>query len=179
MLHGKVQQAIGEYLKIIKSDPNDVLTLNTIGDLYLRQGNSHEANKYFSQVAENYVSNNFFLKAIAVYKKILNADPDNLNINATMASLYAKQGLSIDARNQYQRVAALLEKNGNFNELVGVYEKIVELNPANSAVQQKLAELYLSQGDKEKSYQYWMGAASWRSRCSGRFFRASLAAQSS
>ena len=160
MLHGKVPQAIGEYLKIIKSDPNDVLTLNTIGDLYLRQGNSHEANKYFSQVAENYVSNNFFLKAIAVYKKILNADPDNLGINATMASLYAKQGLSIDARNQYLRVAALLQKNGNFKELAGVYEKIVELNPANSAVQQKLAELYLSQGDKEKSYQYWMGAAS-------------------
>lgn len=160
MLHGKVQQAIGEYLKIIKSDPNNVLTLNTIGDLYLRQGNSHEANKYFSQVAENYVSNNFFLKAIAVYKKILNADPDNLDINATMASLYAKQGLSIDARNQYLRVAALLQKSGNFKELAGVYEKIVELNPANSAVQQKLAELYLSQGDKEKSYQYWMGAAS-------------------
>jgi hypothetical protein len=25
VLHGKVQQAIGEYLKIIKVDPNDVL----------------------------------------------------------------------------------------------------------------------------------------------------------
>ncbi len=160
MLHGKVQQAIGEYLKIIKSDPSDVLTLNTIGDLYLRQGNSQEANKYFSQVAESYVSNNFFQKAIAVYKKILNADPDNLDINSTMASLYAKQGLSIDARNQYLRVAALLEKNGRSKESVDVYEKIVELNPTNSAIQRKLAELYLSQGDNEKSHHCWMGAAS-------------------
>jgi tetratricopeptide (TPR) repeat protein len=159
MLHGKIQQAIGEYLKIIKSDPNDVLTLNTIGDLYLRQGNSHEANRYFLQVAERYVSSNFFLKAIAVYKKILNADPDNLDINATMASLYAKQGLSIDARNQYLRVAALLEKNNRSQESVAVYEKIVELNPANSAVQRKLAELYLTQGAAEKSHHYWTGAA--------------------
>ena len=113
----RCQQAIGEYLKIVKLDPNDVLILNTIGDLYLRQKNISEANKYFSRVAENYVRNNFFLKAIAVYKKILSADPNNLEINATMASLYAKQGLSIDARNQYLKVAALLEKEGRSREI--------------------------------------------------------------
>lgn len=159
VLHGKVQQAIGEYLKIIKVDPNDVLILNTIGDLYLRQGNSAEANRYFSLVAENYVSNNFFLKAIAVYKKILNADPNNLNINLTMASLFARQGLSIDARNQYLKIAALMEKEGRAKELVEACEKIVELDPTNSAIQRKLAELYLVQGEKEKSYDFWMGAA--------------------
>jgi tetratricopeptide (TPR) repeat protein len=159
VLHGKMQQAIGEYLKIIKYDPNDVLILNTIGDLYLRQGNSSEANKYFSQVAENYVSNNFFLKAIAVYKKILNAEPDNLNINSIMASLYARQGLSIDARNQYLRVTALLEKEGKSKEAKEAYEKIVELDPTNSTIQRKLAELYFSEGQKEKSFSHWTGAA--------------------
>ncbi len=112
VLHGKVPQAIGEYLKIVKLDPNDVLILNTIGDLYLRQKQISEANKYFSRVAENYVRNNFFLKALAVYKKILSADPNNLEINSTMASLYAKQGLSIDARNQYLKIVALLENRG-------------------------------------------------------------------
>jgi tetratricopeptide (TPR) repeat protein len=159
VLHGKMQQAIGEYLKIIKLDPNDVLILNTIGDLYLRQGKSTEASRYFSLVAERYVGNNFLLKAIAVYKKILNSDPNNLSINSTMASLYAKQGLSIDARNQYMRVAALLEKEGMATELMDAYEKIVELDPANSAIQRKLAELYLAQGEKEKSHVHWTGAA--------------------
>jgi len=106
VLQGKIQQAISEYLKIVQLDPNDVLILNTVGDLYLRQRNSVEANKYFSQVAENYVQNNFFLKAIAVYKKILSANPSSLDINLMMASLYAKQGLSIDARNQYMRTCS-------------------------------------------------------------------------
>ena len=159
VLHGKVQQAIGEYLKIVKLDPNDVLILNTIGDLYLRQGNSSEANKYFSQVAENYVQNNFFLKAIAVYKKILKVDPDNLAINSTMASLYARQGLSIDARNQYIRVAALLENEGKSKELMEAYENIVELDPSNSTVQRKLAELYLTDGARQKAHAHWTGAA--------------------
>jgi tetratricopeptide (TPR) repeat protein len=159
VLNGKVQQAIGEYQKVVKSDPGDVLILNTIGDLYLSQGNSSEANKCFSQVAENYVQNNFFLKAIAVYKKILKADPDNLAINATIASLYAKQGLSIDARNQYMRVAGLLEQEGKTREQLDAYEKVVELDPQNSTIQQKLAELYFSEGSKDKALAHWLGAA--------------------
>jgi tetratricopeptide (TPR) repeat protein len=159
VLHGKIQQAIGEYLKVIKLDPDDVLILNTIGDLYLRQNNGPEANKYFSRVAESYVQNNFFLKAIAVYKKILSADSNNLDINLTMASLFAKQGLSLDARNQYLRVASLLEKDGKTKECVDVYEKIAELDPSNSAIQKKLAELHLANGAKERAHTYWAGAA--------------------
>lgn len=159
ILHGKVQQAIGEYLKIISLDPNDVLILNTIGDLYLLQNDNSEANRYFSQVADNYVHNNFFLKAIAVYKKILAADPNNLQINLTMASLYAKQGLSVDARNQYLRVAALFEKDGKTRESLAAYEKIVELDPSNSAVCRKLAELYQTEGAQEKAQAHWTSAA--------------------
>jgi tetratricopeptide (TPR) repeat protein len=159
VLQGKVQQAIGEYLKIVKCDPKDVLILNTVGDLYLRQGDALEANKCFSQVAEEYVRNNFFLKAIAVYKKILDGDPRNLDISSTVASLYAKQGLSVDARNQYLRVASLLGKEGKPKDLLEVYEKIVELDPSNSDIQRRLAELHLGQGNKEKAHLYWIKAA--------------------
>ena len=159
VLQGKIQQAISEYLKIVQLDPNDVLILNTVGDLYLRQRNSVEANKYFSQVAENYVQNNFFLKAIAVYKKILSANPSSLDINLMMASLYAKQGLSIDARNQYMRVADLFEKGGKTKETLEAYEKIVELDPSNAAIQRKLAQLHLAEGAEEKAQAYWAGAA--------------------
>ena len=173
VLHGKIQQAISEYLKVIAIDPNDVLILNTIGDLCLRQNKVSEANKYFSQVAENYVRNNFFLKAIAVYKKILNADPNNLEINSTVASLYARQGLSIDARNQYLRVASLLEQEGKTKESLDAYEKIVELDPSNADIQRKLAALHLAEGAEDKAHAHWIGAAKAQVR-SGDFAGASV-----
>ena len=88
MTQGKIPQAIDEYLKIVQNDPEDIMTLNTIGDLYLTIGYTEKANSCFVKVAEKYFGNNFFLKAIAVYKKILNADPNNLEINATVAYLY-------------------------------------------------------------------------------------------
>jgi tetratricopeptide (TPR) repeat protein len=159
VLHGKVTQAIGEYLKIVRLDPNDVLILNTIGDLYLRQKQISEASKYFSRVAENYARNNFFLKALAVYKKILSADPDDLEINSTMASLYSKQGLTIDARNQYLKIAALLESAGRSSEILEIFEKIVELDPANVTIQQKLAELYHAARDDKRAHTCWTAAA--------------------
>jgi tetratricopeptide (TPR) repeat protein len=159
VLNGKVPQAIGEYLKIVKLDPDDVLILNTIGDLYLRQKQISEASKYFSRVAESYARNNFFLKALAVYKKILSADPNNLETNATMASLYAKQGLSMDARNQYLKIAALLENAGKSKEILEIFEKIVELDPSNVTIQQKLAELYYAAGDDKQAHTCWTAAA--------------------
>ncbi len=159
VLQGKIPQAIAEYLKIIKADPSDVLTLNTVGDLYLRQGKVSEANSYFSQVAESYARNNFFLKAIAVYRKILNADPANIEINLTLASLYLKQGQNVEARSLYMRVAELCAKEGKTRDSRDAYEKVVEIDPQNHAVQLRLAEIHLAEGSKDKAQANFAGAA--------------------
>ena len=156
---GKIPQAIAEYQKIIKSDPADVLTLNTIGDLCLRQGKIQEANGYFAKVADSYSRNNFTLKAIAVYKKILTADPDNLDVNITLAGLHSKQGLNVDARNQYLRVADISSKLGKEREALAAYEKVVELDPSNFGVWTKLAEVYLKEGAKDRAHASFVGAA--------------------
>jgi tetratricopeptide (TPR) repeat protein len=159
MLHGKIPQAIGEYQKIVHNDPEDILTLNTIGDLYLTIGKTAEANNCFIRVADSYVRNNFFLKAIAVYKKILKADPDSLEINATIASLYAKQGLNMDACSQYLRLVTLYEKSGDTQYIVDTYKKIVELDPANAVVHQKLAGVFLAGDEDEKGRLHLLSAA--------------------
>ncbi len=159
VLQGKIQQAIEEYQKIVKSDPNDVLILNTIGDLYLKQKNITEANKCFLQVAESYVRDNFLSKAVAVYKKILKTDPENIEINLTVAALYARQGLTIDARNQYLRVAMIFEKQGQVEQSLEAYEKAVELDPSNAAIHRKLAEFQLAKGTTDKAHFHWLGAA--------------------
>jgi len=159
VFQGKLQLAIGEYLKIIQEDPNDILILNTIGDLYLRLGLTEAANRTFLEVADKYCNNNFLLKAIAVYKKILKSDPENVDVNVNMASLLVRQGLSVDARNQYLRVAEMLEKDGKNQEALEAYEKAAELDPSHAPVQIKLASKYLDAGDKAKAKIYIASAA--------------------
>ncbi len=159
VVQGRIQQAIVEYLKIVQSDPHDILILNTVGDLFLRLGKTADATRCFSKVAEHYVLGNFLPKAIAVYKKILAVDPGDLQVNLTLARLYSRQGARVDARDQYLRAAALFEKEGRTAESLEAYEKVVEMDPANAAIQRKLAELYQAAGDKEKAHFYWAGAA--------------------
>jgi tetratricopeptide (TPR) repeat protein len=156
---GKINLAINEYLKIIRIDPEDVLILNTVGDLYLRQGRVEDANGIFLQVAESYTHNSFLLKAIAVYKKILNTNPHNLEVNALLASLYARQGMNVDARSQYIALAELCAGEGRLPESLDAYEKVVEIDPMNYQIQLKLAETYQGQGFKEKAYPFFVAAA--------------------
>ena len=159
VLQGRIPQAIAEYLKIVRSDPSDILTLNTIGDLYLRQGRVEEANKVFAQVAESYVRNNFLLKAIAVYKKILSVDPQNLDINSILASLLAKQGLNVDARNQYMCVADLLARNERKKESLEALEQAVSLDPRDYLSHLKLAESHVEAGNTDRAGDFCVSAA--------------------
>lgn len=156
---GKISLAINEYLKIVKDDPADVLTLNIIGDLYLREGKVSEANRLFLQVAEQYTRDNFLQKAIAVYKKILNADPHNLQVNSLLASLYVHQGMSVDARSQYMFLASLCAKEGNVREVQSALAKVAEIDPTNSMVHLKLAESYQVQDRKDEAYLAFAAAA--------------------
>ena len=156
---GKISLAISEYLKIAKEEPEDVLTLNTLGDLYLRQGKVSDANRLFLRVADNYARNNFLLKAIAVYKKILNIDPKNMEVNLLLASLCARQGMNVEARSQYMYICDMCAREGKTSESLEAYEKVVEIDPMNAPMQLKLAESYLAKDGKEKAQLLFVGAA--------------------
>ena len=156
---GKISLAINEYLKITREDPDDVLTQNTVGDLYLRQGRVSEANQIFLQIAENYARNNFLLKAIAVYRKVLNTEPVNYDVSLKLASLYVRQGLNVDARNLYIAIGDLCAREGKNSEALEALEKAVEIDSTNVPIQLRLADAYLGQGSNDKAYGFLIGAA--------------------
>ena len=46
---GKIPQAIAEYQQILRHEPKDQVTLMTIGDLYVRSGETKQALEYLEQ----------------------------------------------------------------------------------------------------------------------------------
>ncbi|HWW60259.1 MAG TPA: tetratricopeptide repeat protein, partial [Thermoanaerobaculia bacterium] len=139
---GKIEPAIKEYERLLDDNPNDVNTLNRIGDLWVRINRNDEAVKVFSKIAEHYGKDGFFLKAIAIYKKINKLDPSKLEIYAKLADLYAKQGLAMEAKSQYQVLADYYLKHGDPSNALAIYRKISELDPSSINVHVKLADLY-------------------------------------
>src|SRR5687767_2398229 len=139
---GKIEPAIKEYERLLEDNPNDVNTLNRIGDLWVRINRNDEAVKVFTKIADHYSKDGFFLKAIAIYKKINKLDPSKLEIYAKLADLYAKQGLAMEAKSQYQVLADYYLKHGEPGNALSIYRKISELDPNAINVHVKLADLY-------------------------------------
>ncbi|MEM7585647.1 MAG: tetratricopeptide repeat protein [Acidobacteriota bacterium] len=142
---GKLEAAIKEYRKVLASNPNDANTLNRVGDLYARIERFDEAVKLFSQIAEQYTRDGFFVKAIAIYKKIIKLDPTSLTVYERLAELYHKQGLLNEARTQYQVLADYYQKHDNAASAITIYQRMAEFEPDNPTFHLKLAELYESQ----------------------------------
>jgi len=139
---GKIDAAIKEYERLLDESPNDVNTLNRIGDLWVRINRNDEAVKVFTKIADHYSKDGFFLKAIAIYKKINKLDPSKLEVYAKLADLYAKQGLAMEAKSQYQVLADYYLKHGDPGNALAIYRKISELDPNSINVHVKLADLY-------------------------------------
>jgi len=139
---GKIEPAIKEYERLLEDNPNDVNTLNRIGDLWVRINRNDEAVKVFGKIADHYSKDGFFLKAIAIYKKINKLDPSKLDIYAKLADLYAKQGLAMEAKSQYQVLADYYLKHGEPGNALQIYKKISELDPNSINVHVKLADLH-------------------------------------
>src|SRR5260370_11798001 len=72
---GKVPQAIAEYQQILKYEPKDQVTLMTIGELYIRQGETHQAIDYFERLAHLFPDDVFLPSAISVHKHISSLTP--------------------------------------------------------------------------------------------------------
>ena len=111
LAQGKLDQALKEYLRVLEENPKDISTLNKVGDLYVRMNRPADSIPFFTRIAEFYSKDGFFLKAIAIYKKINKIDPARLDVYDRLADLYHKQGLTQDARSQYQVLADHYQKN--------------------------------------------------------------------
>ncbi len=150
---GKIEAAIREYRKVLEDNPTDTSTLNRVGDLYARIERFDEAVRLFTQIAEHYTSDGFFVKAIAIYKKIIKLDPTVLRVYEKLAALYAKQGLITEARTQYQVLADYYQKHDNVASAITIYQRMAELEPDNPSFRLKLADLYTSRSLTDKAMQ--------------------------
>jgi tetratricopeptide (TPR) repeat protein len=161
---GKLQNAISEYEKVLKHDAKDLTVTNTVGDLYSRLGETDKATECFKTVGDAYASQGFTVKAIAMYKKISKLKP-SLESLLKLAELYTQQGLFNDARAQYLQVAEEFLKTGELENAVRIFQKILEMDPENSAMRVRLAEVYVRLGKRTEAWQIFSSAAeSLRSR---------------
>jgi tetratricopeptide (TPR) repeat protein len=159
LAQGKINAAIKEYRQIVEHDDTDFTTLNMLGDLYVRAGKQEEAISCFERIAEHYSTQEFNLKAIAMYRKVERLKPRDRNIAGKLAELYASQGLVVDARAQYLIVADAYTRAGDNRKALDVLHRIADLDPNNTDIRLKLAEGYLKEEMRREAASAYAQAA--------------------
>ena len=156
---GKVPQAIAEYQQILKFEPRDQVTLMTIGELYIRQGETFQAIDYFERLAQIFVGDGFLTKAIAVYKRIAKLAPEEIRPLEKLADLYVQQGVMSEARPLFLQLAEIHLKNNRQTEAVGLLKKLLLAEPDNLRIQVRLADLYQAMGQSREAVDTYVSAA--------------------
>ena len=156
---GKVAQAIAEYQNILKFEPRDQVTLMTIGELYIRQGETFQAIDYFERLAQIFVGDGFLTKAIAVYKRIAKLAPEEIRPLEKLADLYVQQGVMSEARPLFLQLAEIHLKNNRQPEAVGLLKKLLQAEPDNLRIQIRLADLYQAMGQTREAIESYVSAS--------------------
>ena len=156
---GRVREAIAEYEKLALADPQDVGTLNIIGDLYIRVGQNDRAVHFFLKVADEYERRGLYSQALAICKKIHRLYPDNADYAIKLADLYAQQGFAAEAKAVYAAVAGRIAGEGKAEEAAAIYEKIVKIDREDHDARKALAGLYRALGNVDAALEHLNASA--------------------
>ncbi|MBU1430597.1 tetratricopeptide repeat protein, partial [Myxococcota bacterium] len=148
---GQLDRAIKEYRSIVDEDPDDIRIWLKIGDLYVKKGAISQAVSTYKKVARFYTTKNFHLKAVAVYKQILNIVPAQTDAHLGLGQLYIQLGLIPDAVNQLKLVIGDYERNQKYSDSLELLKQIVSVQGEDNANRIRLAEAYIRNDEKNKA----------------------------
>ena len=150
VLRGRIEGAIIQYRKVLKEVPNDTTLLNLVGDLYARVNRTPEAIDQYERLSERFATEGFFVKAVAVLKKVQRLDASRFDLYERLGDLYRRQGLLKEAVGQYLSLADHYHRREQKAEAVAVYRRLIEIEPQGLEHRLRVAQLYEELGQLDR-----------------------------
>lgn len=151
-LRGQLDKAIKSYQQVVALDPSAINQRQRLAELLVKAGRIEDARSEFAAIGKYFSSNGYYLKAIAVYKKLQVMFPGDIDITLTLADLNEKHGLAANALAEYKQVFDYYEKNAESAEALKILEKMHTVDQQNVGIKLKLAEAYFQADRKDQSY---------------------------
>lgn len=149
---GQLDKAVKAYEQLLALDPSAINQRQKLAELLVKTGRSADARTEFFTIGNHYASNGFYLKAIAVFKKLQVMFPADIEITLNLARLNEKHGLAANALAEYKQVFDYYEKAADTEEALKILEKMQNVDTQNVGIRLKLAEAYFKAGKKDLSY---------------------------
>lgn len=165
---GFTVKAIAIYKKISKLDTNTVDPLIKLAELYMVQGLGREAREQYAQAVEFYKKKNQNDKALEVFRKIVQLDPENAVFRTRLAQFCEQLGRKADAAQAYLEAGEVALRHGDAAAAEPALKKASELDAKNPQVQLLRARLAISKGHADEVEQIITSSPELRSNPAGR-----------
>jgi tetratricopeptide (TPR) repeat protein len=145
---GFTVKAIAMYKKISKLKPSLESVLK-LAELYTQQGLFNDARAQYLQVAEEFLKSGELENAVRIFQKILEMDPDNVNMRVRLAEVYIRLGKKNEAWQIFSAAAETMRAKGSLNGAEEVLQRMLKLDPGNSYALLMQGKNLIESGDAE------------------------------
>lgn len=129
--------------EILRDDPDNAVAYNNLGSIYLIRGRLARAERYFK-------------KALELDPKLADAE-ENLNSILKMKKGKSRTEIRSEIEELEEECKRLIQE-GEIDEAIEKYKKIIELDATNVKVYNNLGILYFQQEDLEEAERYFVRA---------------------
>ncbi len=127
-----------QYLSLVKKEPGNAKAHLKLAEMYQKQGDKKRAISEYLMAAEIFLKNQFYARAMAIYKQVPKQDPSLDHVYLKIADIYRKMGFLGDAFAQYRILAQHYDAIGAKEKALEVLNMMAEMDPRKVELKQKV-----------------------------------------
>jgi len=140
MLKGKSksQEPLDRYQNLVKKEPGNAKAHLKLAELYQKKGDKKKAVAEYLMAAEIFLKNQFYARAMAIYKQVPKQDPTLDHVYLKIADIYRKMGFTGDAFAQYRILVQHYDGQGMKDKALEVLSLMADMDPRKSDLKEKI-----------------------------------------
>jgi tetratricopeptide (TPR) repeat protein len=153
MLRGKAksQEPFDRYMNLVKKEPGNAKAHLKLAEIYQKKGDKKKAVAEYLMAAEIFLKNQFYARAMAIYKQVPKQDPTLDHVYLKIADIYRKMGFTGDAFAQYRILVQHYDDQGMKDKALEVLSLMADMDPRKIDLKEKIKIAKSQMGTIEKS----------------------------
>lgn len=134
----KNQEPMDRYLSLVKKEPGNAKAHLKLAEMYQKMGDKKKAISEYLIAAEIFLKNQFYARAMAIYKQVPRQDPSLDHVYLRIADIYRKMGFLGDAFAQYRILVQHYDNLGAKDKALEVLSLMADMDPRKTALKEKI-----------------------------------------
>jgi tetratricopeptide (TPR) repeat protein len=142
--------------RIVELDPDQLQDREALIELYQRLGQPQQAVEQQFQLARRYQERNDIERAVGLYEEVLKVQTDNHEARRYLVDAYLDGGRVSAALEQAEALTEHYLDTKDHNTAIYLYSRLVDADPENVELQERLVKFYGLAGDPENAKSRWI-----------------------